>query len=165
MDWVVIGVQWLHVLLGIIWFGNSLILALLLIPTLNTYPIPFQRDFGGRYGERSTRLIDVVAPLIIVLGFIRGTFLGPIDTVGDVFASPYGVTWLVALLTATATFLWGRLVIVPSVQRMNAIPLDAGENPTAELEAATDRVKRVVVLELLGFFVIFTCMILMRFGL
>ena len=25
MDWVVVGAQWLHVLLGIIWFGNSLV--------------------------------------------------------------------------------------------------------------------------------------------
>lgn len=165
MDWLLFGVQWLHVLLGIIWFGNSLVLALFLIPTLNSMPIRTQRDFGGRYGERSTRIIDVIAPLIIVLGFIRGTLLGPIDAVGDVVSSPYGVTWLVALLTATATFLWGRLMIVPSVRRMNAIPLGPDGEPTAELVAATDQVKRVVVLELLGFFVIFTCMILMRFGL
>jgi hypothetical protein len=165
MDWLVIVVQWLHVLLGIIWFGNSLVLALFLIPTLNTMPIPVQRDVGGRYGERSTRIIDVIAPLIIILGFIRGTFLGPIHTVGDVFARPYGITWLVALLAAIATFLWGRLVIVPAVHRMNAIPLDHEGRPTPDLLAATDQVKRVVVLELAGFFVIFSCMILMRFGL
>jgi hypothetical protein len=35
---------------------------------------------------------------------------------------------------------------------------------TAQLEAETNRVKLVVVLELVGFVVIFTCMILMRFG-
>ena len=122
MDWLVFAIQWLHVLLGIIWFGNSLILALILIPTLNAFPVPVQREVGGRYGERSTRLIDVVAPLIIILGFIRGTLLGPIDNVEDVFASAYGITWPVALLTATATFLWGRLVIVPAVRAMNAIP-------------------------------------------
>jgi len=33
------------------------------------------------------------------------------------------------------------------------------------LEAATNRVKRLVSLELIGFLVIFSCMILMRFGL
>ncbi|HEX5040319.1 MAG TPA: hypothetical protein VFW95_09310 [Candidatus Limnocylindria bacterium] len=165
MDWIVFGVQWLHVLLGIIWFGNSLILALILIPTLNAFPIPIQRDVGGRYGDRSTRLFDIVVPLIIVLGFIRGTLLGPIDSVDDVLGSAYGITWLVALIAATATFLWGRLVIVPAVRRMNALPLHPDGGPTPELEGATDQVKRVVVLELIGFFVIFTCMILMRFGL
>ena len=165
MNWLVFVVQWLHVLLGIIWFGNSLILALILIPTLNALPIPIQRDVGGRYGERSTRLFDVVVPLIVVLGFIRGTLLGPIDSVSDVFASPYGITWLVALLAATATFLWGRFVIVPAVRHMDGIPLDAEGGATPELETATAQVKRVVVLELVGFVVIFTCMILMRFGL
>lgn len=165
MNWLVFVVQWLHVLLGIIWFGNSLILALILIPTLNALPIPVQRDVGGRYGERSTRLFDVVVPLIVVLGFIRGTLLGPIDSVSDVFASPYGITWLVALVAATATFMWGRMVIVPAVRHMDAIPLDAQGGATLELETATQQVKRVVVLELAGFLVIFTCMILMRFGL
>ena len=48
---------------------------------------------------------------------------------------------------------------------MDAAPVNADGSPTAELAAATDRVKRLVALELLGFFVIFTCMILMRFGL
>jgi hypothetical protein len=33
------------------------------------------------------------------------------------------------------------------------------------MEAALSRAKQVTVLELLGFLVIFTCMILMRFGL
>ena len=165
MNWIAFVVQWLHVLLGIIWFGNSLILALVLIPTLNALPIPVQRDVGGRYGERSTRLFDIVVPLIIILGFIRGTLLGPIDAVEDVFSSAYGITWLVALIAAIATFLWGRLIIVPAVRRMDAQPLDAQGGPTPELVMATDHVKRVVVLELVGFFVIFTCMILMRFGL
>ena len=165
MNWLVFVVQWLHVLLGIIWFGNSLILALVLIPTLNTLPIPVQRDVGGRYGERSTRLFDIVVPLIVVLGFIRGTLLGPIDSVDDVIGTPYGITWLVALVAATATFLWGRIVIVPAVRRMDAMPLDSAGGATPELKAATDQVKRVVVLELAGFLVIFTCMILMRLGL
>ena len=164
MDWLPVVVQWLHVLLGIIWFGNSLVLALILIPTLNPMPIPIQRDVGGRYGERSTRIFDVIVPLIIILGFVRGTWLGPIDNVADVVGSAYGITWLLALFTATATFLWGRLVIVPAVRRMNATPLDSAGGATPALVAATDRVKRVVVLELIGFLVIFTCMILMRFG-
>jgi len=165
MHWIVVVVQWLHVLLGIIWFGNSLVLALILIPTLNPLPIPIQREVGGSYGERATRLFDVIVPLILILGFVRGTLLGPIDSVADAFGTTYGLTWLVALTVAVATFLWGRLVIVPAVRRMNTAPLDDEGGATPALVDATDRVKRVVVLELIGFFVIFSCMILMRFGL
>jgi uncharacterized membrane protein len=164
MDWVVVGAQWLHVLLGIIWFGNSLVVATILIPSLNRLPIPMQREVGASYGERATRVFDVLVPVLIVLGVIRGTLLGPIKDVGDVFGSAYGITWLVALVAAIATFLWGRIAINGAIARMNAAPVNADGTATAQLEAETARVKVVVVLELVGFLVIFTCMILMRFG-
>jgi uncharacterized membrane protein len=164
MDWVVVGAQWLHVLLGIIWFGNSLVVAAILIPSLNPLPILTQREVGSRYGERATRLFDVLVPAVIILGVIRGTLLGPIKSVGDVLGSPYGVTWLVALIAAIITFLWGRIVINGALQRMNDTPLNPDGTATAQLETETNRVKLVVVLELVGFLVIFTCMILMRFG-
>ncbi len=165
MDWVVVGAQWLHVLLGIIWFGNSLVVAAILIPSLSRLPIPMQRQVGAQYGEQATSVFDVLVPAVIVLGVIRGTLLGPIKGVGDAFGSSYGITWLVALVAAIATFLWGRIVINGAIQRMNAAPLNADGTATAQLEGETARVKLVVVLELVGFLVIFTCMILMRFGL
>ncbi len=164
MDWVVVGAQWLHVLLGILWFGNSLVVAAILIPSLNPLPILTQREVGSRYGERATRLFDVLVPVLIVLGVIRGTLLGPIQNVDEVLGTPYGVTWLVALIAAIATFLWGRIMISGALRRLNAAPLNADGTASAQLEAETSRVKIVVVLELVGFLVIFTCMILMRFG-
>lgn len=164
MNWIVFGVQWLHILLGIIWFGNSLAVAAILIPSLNPLPIPTQREVGSRYGERATRVFDVVAPSVILLGFIRGTFLGTIHGVDDVFATAYGITWLVALVAAAVTFLWGRIVINGAVRSMNLASVNPDGTATPELEQATDRVKLVAVLELVWFLVIFTCMILMRFG-
>jgi hypothetical protein len=77
----------------------------------------------------------------------------------------YGLTFLVALIAATATFLWGRYVIVPSTRRLAAAPVNPDGTPSAELDAALDRAKLVTVLELIGFLVVFTAMILMRFGL
>ena len=62
MDWVVVGAQWLHVLLGIIWFGNSLVVAAILIPSLNPLPILTQREVGSRYGERATHLFNCSSP-------------------------------------------------------------------------------------------------------
>jgi uncharacterized membrane protein len=165
MDWVVVVVQWLHVLLGILWFGNALAVAAILIPTVNALPLPIQRQVGGSYGERATRLFDVVVPLIIVLGIVRGTLLGPIDDFETLLGTAYGITWLVALVAAVATFGWSRFVITPTIRHMNALPLNDDGSGPPELGHATDRVKRVVVLELVGFFVIFSCMILMRFGL
>ena len=164
MDWIQFGVQWLHVLLGIFWFGNAIAVALILIPAVSTLPIPTQREVGGRYADIGERTFKVVAPAVIVLGIIRGTVLGPIKSL-DALGTTYGITWLIALIAAIATYLWGLYVIGGAARVMNAAPLGPGGEPTPELERATARIKRVAVLELIGFLVVFTCMILMRFGL
>jgi hypothetical protein len=164
MDWGLFSVQWLHVLLGIIWFGNALVVAMILIPSLNPLPIPLQREVGRGYGARSIRLFDIVVPAIIVLGVIRGTVYGPINGIDDVFATSYGLIWLTALIVTIGVYLWGRFVIGGALARMNSAPLNADGTATLELEQATRRVKVVVSLELIGFVVIFTTMILMRFG-
>ena len=91
--------------------------------------------------------------------------LGTIDDIETLVGTAYGITWLVALVVAVGTWRSGRLVITPAIRHMNGLPLPADGSVPPELGPATDRVKRVVVLELAGFFVIFTCMILMRFGL
>jgi hypothetical protein len=165
MNWLTFVVQWLHVLLGILWFGYSLALAVFFIPAISPLPIPVQRQVGENLAKRATPILDMVVPLIVLLGFIRGTLLGPIHSIGYVFSQAYGITWLVGLSAAVATYLWGRLVIVPTVERMAAIPLGADGGTTPELDAAVEQAKRVTVVELLGFFIIFSCMILMRFGL
>jgi uncharacterized membrane protein len=164
MDWVVFGAQWLHILLGILWFGNSLALAVVVIPALGKLPLVRQQEVGAELGARGLQVFDIVAPAVIVLGVIRGTLLGPINTFADILGTGYGVTWLVALVAATATFLWGRFVIVPATQRLAAAPVNADGSPSAELDAALSRAKLVTVMELIGFLTIFTCMILMRFG-
>ncbi len=164
MDWVVFGAQWLHILLGILWFGNSLALAVVVIPALGKLPLVRQQEVGAELGARGLQVFDIDAPAVIVLGVIRGTLLGPINTFADILGTGYGVTWLVALVAATATFLWGRFVIVPATQRLAAAPVNADGSPSAELDAALSRAKLVTVMELIGFLTIFTCMILMRFG-
>ena len=167
MDWLTFIVQWLHVFLGIFWFGAVLYGDFILIPAIMTLPIKTQRELGGAIGPRAARIIEPVAGLVILLGIIRGTVFGPVKTL-EFLTTAYGLTWIVALIAAIATFLWGTRVIVPAVERLNAIGLDdvvsADGAPTAAFTTAIDRVKRVTLLELIGFFIIFSCMILMRFG-
>lgn len=165
MDPITVAVQWLHVLLGIVWFGYSLALAIFFIPAVSRLSIPTQREIAAALGDRAKPIIDVIVPIIAILGIIRGTLLGPIDSVAEVFTTAYGVTWLVALVMIVVVYLWGRFVILPAVDRLNAAPLRLDGTPTPKMETALTRAKQVTVLELLGFFVIFTCMILMRFGL
>ena len=165
MDWLQFVVQWLHVLLGILWFGTVLSLDVIVIPAIDRLPIVARRDISAAIGARATPLFQVVVPAIIVLGIVRGTVLGPIDGLDALFGTAYGVTWLVALVATVGTYLYGFLVLVPAIRRMEAVPVGPDGAASPGLAAATDRVKRLVGLELLGFLVIFTCMILMRFGL
>jgi len=164
VDWLVFGVQWLHVLLAILWFGNSLSLAAVVIPAISRLPLVRQQEIGAQLGERGVRVFDFVGPAVIVLGFLRGTVFGSIRDANALFGTTYGLTFLVALIVATATFLWGRYVIVPATRVLATAPVNPDGTPTAELDAALARAKRVTVLELIGFLVVFTCMILMRFG-
>jgi hypothetical protein len=135
------------------------------IPAINRLPMVAQREISSYIGSRATPIFHVVVPLIVILGVIRGTLLGPIKSVDFLLGSAYGLTWLTALSVAILTYLWGLLVIIPALRRMDAAPVNPDGSPAPALVAATNQVKRLVALELVGFFVIFTCMILMRFGL
>lgn len=167
MDWLQFVAQWLHVILGITWFGTVIATNFIFIPALNKLPIDRQREMGGAYGQVAERLLNMVAPAVIILGILRGTVFGQVRSL-DTLTTTYGLTWLVGLIAATATFAWGKRVIEPAIHRMNAIPvadaLLADGRPSPAMASAIEALKRVSMLELLGFLVIFTCMILMRFG-
>lgn len=168
MDWPQFVVQWLHVLLGIMWFGTVLYTAFILIPAVSPMPLGRQREIGRALSEHGSRIIKPVAMAVILLGILRGTVFGPIKGLDDL-TTAYGITWLVALVFAIGAYFWGDRVVGGALERMNAIPeseaLGPDGKPSPQLVAVIDDVKRKSVLELGFFFVIFTSMILMRFGL
>ena len=92
-----------------------------------------------------------------MLGFIRGTVLGDIKDFAGL-GTTYGIEWLIGLIAAVATFAWGTWVLGPAAEGLTAG--GAASAPAAELA----KVKRYAVLELVGFFVIFTTMIMMHFA-
>jgi hypothetical protein len=169
MDWGLFIVQWLHVGLGVLWFGTVLYNAVILIPAISTLQLGTQREIGRALGEQGFKVIPPVAAAVIVLGVLRGTVWGPIDSLEALATTAYGITWLVALAFAIGAYVWAERVIRPSLERMNAIPVGEALGPdglpTPALTQAIDAVKRNTILELGFFAVIFTCMILMRFGL
>jgi uncharacterized membrane protein len=158
MPWLIL-VQWLHVALGVLWFGSTLYINLILIPAVMPLSREKQQEIAGRISPLTTRVLRPTAFVVIALGIIRGTFLGPIHSVEAVVGTSYGVTWLVALLGAIVLETFIEVVFDPNVRRLNTAKEDAEYAPTLQ------RVKIFAVLELVGFFAIFTCMILMRLGL
>ena len=168
MDWLQFAVQWLHVFFGVFWFGSTLYVDFILIPGLQTLSPGKAREAGAAVGARAVKVILPVAGLTILLGVIRGTAFGPIKSLEDL-GTTYGITWLVALVAAIATLYWGFRVLTPAVEKLDAVPdseaTQADGTPSPRLAAIIDDIKRKAGLELIGFLIIFTCMILMRFGL
>lgn len=155
MDWLLFAVQWLHVLLGITWFGYALSMYFFVAPALGRMPEDQQRSFNGALGGIAARVFPFVGISVLVLGFIRGTFLGPIDGVDDVFGTAYGITWLVGLLTTIALFVTGARFVGPTYQSLPT---------TSDFAGTAARLQRYATIDLALFGVVFTCMILMRVG-
>jgi len=154
MDWLLFAVQWLHVLLGITWFGYAISMYFLVGPAIMQMPEEQQRNLFGKLGAAG-RVFPVVGTSVLVLGFIRGTFLGQIDGIDDVFGTAYGITWLVALLTTLALFVTGARLVGPTVQSLPT---------TSDFGVTAARLRRFATIDMILFGVVFTCMILMRLG-
>jgi uncharacterized membrane protein len=167
--WGLIVIQWLHVFLGIFWFGSSLYLNFMVVPVLVKLPLGQQRAVGIPLGARSNQVLPLVAILVILLGILRGTVWGPVQSFTFLFGTAYGVTFLTSLLVASAVELLGHFVAGKAAAQLNTFPLAEAMKPESVTAIAfnthVQRVKLFVLVELLGFFIIFTCMILMRFGL
>lgn len=158
MDWPQFAVQWLHVLGGIFWFGSVLFGNIVLFPAVMRLAPDVQKQVMRAMAARMFRIVEPVAVATMTLGFLRGTVFGSIRTV-DALTSPYGLTWLVGLISAIAVFLLGlRLARIGD----RAFEMAPG-NPAFMQRQRSLQVQAFA--SMLGFFVIFTCMILMRFGL
>ena len=100
----------------------------------------------------------------IALGVVCGTLLGPIKDVGDVFGSIYGITVAGRARRCDRHIPAGQDRDQRCDSETECCSDERVGTATTKLEAEMARVRLVVVLELVGFLVIFTCMILMRFG-
>lgn len=157
MDVLQIAIQWLHVLGGIFWFGGTLFSNFVVVPAVMRISPAAQQEFGNAIG-RTAQIIRPISYATIVLGILRGTVWGPIKGADVLFGTAYGITWLVALVVAVGLVGYGQMVIEPFRERL-------GRASQEEARVLVGQAGRIFGLELIGFAVIFTAMILMRFGL
>ena len=164
MDWLTVIVQWLHVFFGIFWFGGTLYATFVVLPAMSRLAPLNARAMSLELQRQIPRIIPWVAFATIILGFVRGTALGPIRD-SEALTSPYGLWWLVGLIAAVTLVIWGQYVITPAVERMNADEAawaESTDQPSARLAALIARVRLVATLELLGFVVILVTMVAMH---
>ena len=154
MLWLLIVLQWLHVLAGILWFGSSMLTDFVLFPMLRGLSpqtrTEWLREFAAHYG----RLIGAVGGLTILLGIARGIAGGVFGQI----TSAYGLTWIAAIVVGFGLAAVGGGLIGRTAQSM------AKAADTGAMDPLYARIQRYVPLDVGGFVVIFTLMIAMRFG-
>ena len=171
MNWVQFGVQWLHVIFAIVWFGSALFLDFILMPALRKVPPASARDVGRAIVPRMATILRIAGVVVIVLGIVRGYFWGPTKPGTDSFdfASSYGMTWSISILLAIVIMGIGDGVIGRTAKKLYGDDslwafASAGGPPPAGFVALAGRLRTASIVQLVLFFAIFTCMILMRFG-
>lgn len=166
----IILAQWVHVILGIFWFGSVLYRNIVVLPVILSVGTEEQRLFGKRIKEQADQFIIPASLLVIGMGILRGTIWGGITSADALFNTDYGLTWLTALVFALITFAWDVFFVGAEIENWYLDPEDAqgvvltGSAATLAIANGAKRIRTMAWIEFGGFLVIFSCMILMRFG-
>src|ERR1700738_4385886 len=101
--WPVVVLQWLHILFAIAWFGGSVTVNFLVVPAAALLPAAEQAGGWKAFIARSVRYFAPVAGATIILGIARGIAAGVLSSLN----TPYGLTWIVAIVLGIAVAIWG----------------------------------------------------------
>lgn len=174
MPWGTFVLEWIHILLGIFWFGSALYANLILAPAMMRLSPGARRELFTLMLERGTFILTRVGYLTVAAGFLRGTVFGRIQSFDVLFSTRYGIVWLIALAVGLFLALWSHLVLVRSARQMiaamdqtAAMRPTMAMAPTTAMPDATGRHAQTMVprmIEFAGFFVLFTLMIVLKFS-
>lgn len=150
-------IQWLHILAGIAWFGGYIFLDVVLWPALLRLPTQQAKMTHDLMARFAGTLMATSGTLVVLLGIIRGTLLGPIKSFSFLFHSNYGITWLIALTVSIILTIWGagwhdRIIG----------PLWEGDSLR---QGVAGRLRLGIIFEMTCFSLVLACMVLMGIGL
>jgi uncharacterized membrane protein len=150
-------VQWLHILCGVTWFGGYILIDFALWPALLRRPAAEAQMTFAALEKSIGPLMALSGSLVVLLGIVRGTALGPIRSLDALLGTAYGLTWLVALLIALFLTIWGAswhdLAVGPVWE-------DGATRP-----GVATRLRMAAFIEMTCFGAILVCMVLMGAGL
>ena len=123
-------------------------------PAFRKFPPETRRAIIEAFAARYGRLVAAVAGLTIILGVLRGLTGGVLGAI----SSPYGLTWVAAIILAVAIAVFEGARISPTVGK-----LIASSDPQ-QIEVLDKSLDGQGMIQLTGFVVLFSLMIAMRFG-
>ena len=152
--WLVIVLQWLHILGGIFWFGSAMTVHIVALPAFRRFAPETRRVIIEAFAAKYGRLVAAVAGVTILLGVFRGVAGGVLEALG----SPYGLTWLGAILLAVTIAGFEGAQISPTIGK-----LVAAREPQ-QIEVLDKRLDGLGMVQLAGFLVLLSLMVAMHFG-
>lgn len=150
-------VHWLHVLGGIVWFGGHLFTAAVIWPALLRRPAAEARAVSDAMAQPAMRVMGPAGMLVLVLGIVRGTWLGPVRSLDVLVGTAYGWTFAAALLLTFFLMGYGGATRKEMERRV----WDGDRFATG----AAAWLRRTSAINLGALAAILACMVLMRFGL
>lgn len=103
-------IQWIHIVGGVLWVGGSVMLELLVDPAACELSLRDYRRLRRSLVPKLAGYFGVLGTIVILTGVVRGTLLGRVRSVAAL-ATPYGLTFLGALVVVSGISLWGALVL------------------------------------------------------
>ncbi|MBA3869121.1 MAG: hypothetical protein H0X30_08200 [Anaerolineae bacterium] len=149
-------VQWLHILFGITWFGGYIFMTFGVWPVLLLHPAAEARAFYMDLAQPVGKLMMISGSLVLLLGILRGTVFGIISSTDMLFNTPYGQTWLAALVLTIILTTHGAISSKNTEDRVWE-----GDHLRPD---ATRYLRNNNIFALVIFGVVLACMVLMRFG-
>lgn len=149
-------VHWLHIVSGVVWGGGLALFSLVVWPALLKQPAPEARALYLAMEKSAAPVLGAAGGLAMLLGILRGTWLGPVQSFGALFGTRYGWLMIVAFLTIFLLMGYGG-----SVRRRLDSQVWNGSNWQP---GAARFVWRSNIVMLAGLGVILTCMVMLRLG-
>ena len=114
MVWLYSVVLYLHILGAIFWVGSAMMFQFIFVPSLAGMPFEAQRPLLQSLAARYGPVVGAVGALTLVFGILRGVLTGVLGLLN----TPYGLTWLVAIVLGIPVALLGGAFIGPTGNRM-----------------------------------------------
>ncbi|MGH2451976.1 MAG: hypothetical protein ACRDGE_12060 [Candidatus Limnocylindria bacterium] len=139
-EYVRIGVQFLHVLSGILWIGGGFYTLFVQLPAVMAAPAAARGPVMAHLAPRQIFYILRVAELTLFTGLAQVFTSGRARELENVFGSRWAGTIAIGALLALALYLLVRMVVKPAVERT----LELGPKAAAGDAAAPAEIARLI---------------------
>jgi putative copper resistance protein D len=153
----ILVVHWLHVLAGVVWFGGTVVFDFVLWPTLLRRPARESRSLYEALARPASMVFATAGQATLILGILRGTWLGQIRSLDVLTGTPYGHTFLTALILTVGFIAFGGVT-------RGKLPARVWNGDEYQPGAARF-IRRSGVIQAVLIVLIVACMVAMHFGL